>query len=1085
MIALLLFLITFQEQYVKETQLVYEKDPYISRAWNVEDGLPVNTVNSIFQDEQGYLWVATYDGMARFDGLEFEIYNHANTAEMAQNRADKVYRQEGVGVWVTLENDGVMLITPEGKFKHFDEKKGFISTTVTYMMEDSMNHMWFGTYDGLFKYENGTFNRIITRETASQNRISYIYEAPDHSIWMSTYDGLLHLYDNQVDIYNISDTASENRFNDVLYLNNGELVVGSTNGLGVMKNGQLFEPAKFEMLKGEEVLYIYTDDEVNLVSTSRGLYKYENNIITLLEEQPGKSIYYKQILKDSKGIRWLLGTYGEISQFTEGKLRKLSKEGVIPDLYYSDIFEDRERNIWLATTRNGIIRLKSPKIDVIGKEEGLSGNNILGIFEDSKGRFWIGTRDHGVNVLEGHFISRYREGGIMSRGIAHAFNEDHEGNIWVGYYEDGIERYNDEGVKKYKLGFEKGINDVRSIFIASDSTMWIGTHGGLVKFDPENEEHIKYTKEDGLAGNLVRYIEEDPKGGLWLGTADGGLSYFYDGEFNTINEEEGLASDNIRSIYVDKDDSDIIWVGTENRGLNRLKEGRIDHIGLKDDLPDHIIHHISEDENGWLWMSSNKGVFKVKKSELNAYIEGNNTFYNIIQYDREEGMRNPECNGGFQQGGLKTSGNDYWFATQNGIAIIEIEPNTDNAVPPIAVIRNVFAEENMYDGKEITLESGVKNFRINFHGLSYSAPEKVRFRYMLEGYDKGWKEVSNEYWATYTDVPAGTYTFKVLAASNDGVWGRQVTTASIEVRSIFYEQTWFYFLIITVVGITTIGFSKVRYQYLMRKQKKLKSVIREQTHQIRKEKSEIESQNQIIEKQAKSLKEINDAKDQFFSIIAHDLRNPFQAMMAYSEMLIEDFDEIDRQELRESLKEINDSSNRLHQLVENLLQWASLQTGNLKLNLQQFQLNKLINKNVKLVSPIAQHKNVTLSITSEEEITIEADKDMIDTVMRNLLSNALKFTNKGDKVEVEIYARGNTCYLQVSDTGIGMPEEIRNKLMKVGADTSRTGTADEKGSGLGLMLCKDMVHMHEGWIHVESEEGKGTVFIVELADSVC
>lgn len=1084
MFVTLLFILfqVIQPRFVEQTTLKQSADTLISQNWTMDDGLPVNTVNSIVQDHLGYIWFTTYDGIVRFDGLEFKVYNHSNTKEMPQNRAVFMHVQEGVGIWVTLENGGAILIDENHQFTHFNEKDGFTSSNTTQMMEDSHGCMWFSTFEGLYKYNGTEFTRMITRTTPEQNRISFTYEDTDGTFWVATHDGLLHLNGKNVETYNIEAGTPQNEIFRIIRLTSGELLVGTFNGVYTVRDGKMQISKQFERLEGVPVFYFYNDQNVTLVSSSSGLYEYRNEKRKLMFRNKITDIqFFWKMVKDSNGVIWLINTRGDIFQYRDGNLINLEDADQIGDYYVNNYFEDRESNIWIATARSGILRYKASRVRTIGKPEGLSSNNILGLYEDSRGRFWVGTRDDGLNVIDGNKITQYREAEILNRDIVHAIHEDKKGNIWVGYYQGGVDRFNEAGIKPYDIGFGAGLNDVRAIYVSRDSAIWLGTHGGLVKFDPVDENHIVYTKEDGLSSDLIRYIDEDSEGGLWIATMSGGVNYFKDGNFTHFTKKDGLASDNIRSVYVDEREPETIWVGTENNGLSRIKNGKITSVGTDEGLPNHVIHYIKEDDRGWLWMSSNNGIFKVDKEQLNRFLDGERDFFNLVHFGQTEGMRNPEANGAFQQGGLLTSNNTFWFSTQEGVAIFQTEPQGTNEIPPTVIIeRLVSSTGDVFSPDSISFRSGTEAFRIDFKALTFVSPEKTRYRYLLEGYDEDWHEVKNERSVLYADVPAGDYTFKVLAANSDGVWSQKGASVSFTISPVFYEQVWFYLLVAGLLFLGYYGATQLRYNYLMRQQEKLKNIIEEQTAQLRNEKNEIEEQSRIIKKQAGALEESNRTKDRFFSLIAHDLRNPFQAIMGYSEFLLQTINEVDKKEIEAGLQHIHSSSKSLLTLVEHLLDWASLNTGKIRPNPEEVDLRELIERSHQLFEHVARQKKIHLTYEIEDEGYIHADLNMLQTIVRNLVSNAIKFTPNSGEVRIGLSREDKNYVIKIEDNGIGMSEELVNKLLRLDSNTSRSGTNNEKGTGFGLLICKEMIELHHGRLKIDSEERVGTSFTIYL-----
>ncbi len=1076
---ILILLQSFQPRYIAETTLTESSDTLISQAWTVEEGLPVNTVNSMVQDKNGYIWFTTYDGIVRFDGINFKIYNHANTAEMPQNRAVFMHLQENKGIWVTLENGGVILIDEEERFTHFDEADGFTSWNTTSMMEDSQHRMWFSTFNGLYLYENEEFTRVIQRDSPEKNRISFTYEDTDSTIWVATHDGLIHIKNGKKKIYNVNPGQPENEFRRVQRYESGELLVSALKGLYVMGEDGLYIPKKFQLLKNDAVPYLYKDDQIALISTDIGLYKY-NGSLSLLKDHDRSNSFYWTFYRSSENVLWMISTHGEILQMKNGEIFELNNSDILPNHYYNNLLEDREKNIWLATARNGLLRVKNSQVKTIGKAEGLSGNNILGLFEDSRGRFWVGTRDFGLNVIDGNTITQYREADILNRDIVHTINEDHNGNIWVGYYQGGVDRFGNAGITPYDIGFGAGVNDVRSIFVHSDSTIWLGTYGGLVKFDPTNKNHLVYTTKDGLSSELIRYIDEGPKGGLWIGTMSGGVNHFIDGSFTSYTTKDGLASNNIRSVYVDKEDPSTVWVGTENNGLSRIRDGNIESVSVEDGLPNHVIHYISQDHLGWLWMSSNHGVFKISKSDLNSYMDGNSDFFDLVYFGKDEGMRNPEANGSFQQGGLKTSNGTFWFSTQHGVAVFKIDPQQTNTVPPTVLISGFETNGRTYSPDSINFAPGTEAFEVSFKALTFVSPENTRFRYRLEGYETDWNEVINQRTARYANISPGNYTFRVTASNNDGIWNEDGASASFSIKPVFYQQPWFYILIGILIVAGYYPVSQIRYRYLMRQQEKLKEVIEKQTAQLRKEKNEIEEQSKVIKEQSQELEESNKTKDRFFSLIAHDLRNPFQAILGYSEMLTHDIEKADREELKTGLEHIHRSSKSLLTLVEHLLNWASLNTGKIKPDPEPVNLRELLERTHQLFEHIAKQKNIELSYQAEDDIDYMGDLNMLQTMLRNITSNAIKFTQKNGTVSLNLYRKNENNIIEIKDDGIGMPQKLIDKLLQLDANTSRIGTNNEKGSGLGLLICMEMVHLHNGDIFIDSKEGEGTTFTIVL-----
>lgn len=1060
-----------------------EQQPTLTiQKWTLEDGLPVNTVGRVIQDSLGYLWISTYDGLVRFDGLEFKIYNFSNTPEMPHNRTTILYRQDKDRMWISLEYGGILLKEGED-FTHFGNQANFTDSDLTQIYEFSANRMFFVTHSGLYVFDGEEFSKFFNSDDPTQNQVHSVFEDDDRSIWVGTNNGLLHFnYGGEILAeYHISSIKQNDRFLEVVRTHDGVLTVGTDTGVYELIGENLIQNDKFEITAGHPIYEIYHDeDKMLFFSAGEVFFRAESKTLEVQPNLLELEEIYRESYTDSKGRLWLIGTSGSLSLFEDGKIRPFTEAQGISDYHFNNVFEDREGNLWFGTNGNGLIAVSKSKVRNLGTPEGLSGNNILAMLEDSQGRFWVGTRGDGLNLINNDTITHYDVTNGAETNIIQSIAEDSLGNIWFGHHQKGMNKITSSGLEHYIPGNNVEINDIRSIYTQSNGQMWLGTYAGLVKFDPSGEDQMVYDQDDGLSGIKIRYITEAPDGALWAGSLDGGVSRFYNGIFTNYTTEDGLSSNNIRSIYIDEYDPGTVWIGSENNGLNRLKDGEISYINMEDGLPDHIVHWISQDENGWLWMSSNRGVFKINKAELNAYLNGESDVFTLLHYGRAEGMRNPEGNGAVQEAGLRTQSGDFWFATQEGVAIFNLDQEASNEFPPTVLINSITAGGNVYTSNEVLIDKGYKSFTVNFHALTFPSSEKARFRYRLAGVDETWNETSGQRSVSYNDVPAGDYTFEVLAANNNGVWSEEPATASITVQPFFYEQPWFFLLVLALITGGYFGATQIRYRYLLNKQRKLETIIQEQTAELRQERNDLQIKNEIIRRQAAELEESNRTKDKFFSIIAHDLRNPFQAILGFSELILLDVDESTPKELKDNLQNIRNSAKQLLELVENLLKWASIQTGKIEIDTELVDLPALMDQTQKLLKPVADQKGISISVSAPEEAKVYADKNMIQTVLRNLVSNALKFTENGGEVKLQLTHKDGYHLIQVEDNGIGMPQKFAEDLLRLDSNTSRPGTENEKGSGLGLLICKEMIMLHGGTISIESQENSGTTFTIKL-----
>lgn len=1082
-IGVILLVISAKDSYGYQLSLLQGLDSLTVKSYTLEDGLPVNSINEITQDEEGYLWITTYDGIVKFDGLKFKTYSFSNTPEMRQNRTTQIYVQRGVGLWVALENGGVVL-KKGNTFKFFGLEEGFTNSDITKIYEDYKKRLLFVTLDGIHIYESNKFRKFYEGANISQNQIVNEFHDPvDSTLWLATNGGLMHIVDNKAMLIKFRSPPENKKVYTVTRDETGLLIVGTNNGIYELHKNSLIPSKSYHKFSNYVIRDIQVDKYSTLINTEEGLFLKNGDLYTrLIGRYKPRDIFISKFYRDSHGILWMIDNRGDLYILQGNEFKNYTKESRIEDLRLSSIFEDREQNLWMATLQQGLIRLKKSKAKVIGSSEGLTGDNILALREDSKGRYWVGTRGDGLNIIDGDKITPLKRKDGLKTNIIHAIAEDSAGNIWIGNAQYGLDKWSNGKITHYDLSESLEANDVRALYVSRDSTIWTGTYAGLVHFNHTFTDIERYDIKDGMKGEKIRYVTEDKEGNIWAGSIEGGVSKLKDGAFTNYTMAEGLSSNNVRSIYIDEDET--VWVGTENNGLNRIRNGEIKYVTVQNGLPDHIVHWISEDEYGFLWLLSNKGVFRINKKGLNDYMDGVTSHFQLAHFDRSDGMRSPEGNGSFQEAGIKTKDRKYWFATQEGVAIFDRENENQNQNQnfPSLVIDNIVAKDSVYtvdSTKIITLAKGVGIFEINYQAITFINPERIKLRYKLEGLQSEWIE-TKERKVLYTDIPPGSYEFVFQATNSEDVWGNELGSIAIKVPARFYQQAWFYILVAILVVIVFYITIRLSNRILISRQAKMQALIDSQTEQIRREKDVLEAQKKVIEEQTNYLKEANKTKDRFFSIIAHDLRNPFQAMIGYSDILYHKIDNINKDELKEGIQIIRDSSKTLHKLTENLLSWASLQTGKVTPQPEIFLLNEVIEKNIELLQQTSQQKEIDLIVDAKDDIQVFADQNMTDTIIRNVLSNAIKFTHRTGKVYIKTEAYNNTCFITIKDNGIGMSEKSIAGIFNLDSNLSRFGTENETGSGLGLILCNEMVQMNNGSLKIESAEGKGTTITILL-----
>jgi signal transduction histidine kinase len=512
----------------------------------------------------------------------------------------------------------------------------------------------------------------------------------------------------------------------------------------------------------------------------------------------------------------------------------------------------------------------------------------------------------------------------------------------------------------------------------------------------------------------------------------------------------------IGSFYEDK--SGYIWVGSNTKGLFMCnQDGTIlKTYDITNILPSNRIQAITQDKKGDIWISSNYGLTRLNRDILS-----------VRNYSKEDGLQGDQF---YQQSFLKTRGGELYFGGYSGFNSFNPDSLKDNNfIPPVYITDfQIFGKPVVYavpgaqfqthisEAKEIKLNWDQSVFSFSFTAINYNHPKKCQYSYKMESFEKAWNytDASRRY-VTYTNLDPGNYTFRVRATNNDGIWNDTGTSLKIVILPPFWKTWWFRIIGLSVIVILIIYAFRLRLRRL-----KEQKIILEKSVAIK----------------TSELNELNASKDKFFSIIAHDLKNPFNTIIGFSDMMKESIRLNDPATFYEYTEMINTSAIQTLRLLDNLLEWANSQRGKLTFTPVQVILKELVKDEFVMLDDMAIGKNIELRNNVNDLITVVADKNMLRAILRNLITNAVKFTHRDGKVEVDAIAYPGYVEVTISDNGIGMPKVTMAKLFRIDANLSTRGTENEKGTGLGLFLCKEFVEKHGGKIWVVSEENKGSVF---------
>jgi signal transduction histidine kinase/ligand-binding sensor domain-containing protein len=734
--------------------------------WTTENGLPQSSINDVIQTREGFLWLATFGGLVRFDGAEMHVFNTLNTQGVGTSRFTNLFEAKDGALWASTEGRGVTRYKDRA-FTTYTEANGLPDNRVSAVFEDKDGALLIDTAKGIVQWKGERFLAYPAYFPNHGEADKTILTAPVSGVvWYSDREGVHKFEGGRVSRHLPLDVKPRRLYED--------------------RSGGIW--MEFEQAS----------------TRKRTIARFEDGRLRIFTAKDGIPVFSTvSFFEDRDGNLWLgLRAEGGLLRFRAGKFTRFTTADGLSSNNTGTVHQDREGSLWVPTD-GGLSRFTERTITAYSSKAGLAADNAYPIYQDRRGDIWIGTW-RGLSRYRNGVFTRINDFGVDAENVL-SILEARDGAYWIGTWGGGVRRIKDGHVTSFRDAKPPG-NVTRAIYQDRRSDIWFGGPDGLARY--RDGKFVAMAGQQGFLGGQAHVFHEDRQGALWIGT-EAGLSCYRFGTFTNFGEKEGLTGSHVRAIH--EDDAGSLWFGTYESGLFRYRDGRFTRYTTKEGLFSNGAFRILEDRRGRFWISSNIGIYHVARKDLDDLAAGRAKAVTSVSYGTRDGMPDAECNGGGQPAGIQARDGRMWFPTQQGLAVLDPETIPVNYQPPPIVITDVLvAHEPVPMARSMEIYGGPKALEVRYAALTLIRPELSRFKYRMAGLDDAWVDASSRRSAYFAHLPFGNYEFQVVAANRDGVWNMQGESIRIHMVPPFWRTRWFLTLGVLTVAALGLGGHRLR-----------------------------------------------------------------------------------------------------------------------------------------------------------------------------------------------------------------------------------------------------------------------------------